>query len=124
MFFIQLHSLMSCGSLGARSAVVFIVISFFLVGSHNWAAHGPSLHKHGSTNSLVVTLEISLHLIRPIHVSLGVGVVFSFSWVTCMLVNLLALFVFSLVFYSLCSHFCFCFCFALLFVSFLVLFIG
>lgn len=63
----HMHSLMSRGHFESQSVVVFIVIYFLLVGLHNWVAHGPSLHQHGSTNVPVVVLEVSLHVIRPMY---------------------------------------------------------
>ena len=63
----HMHSLMSRGHFETQSVAVFTVISFLYAGPQNWVTCGPSLHPHGSTNALVAALEVSLHVIRPMH---------------------------------------------------------
>lgn len=64
---IYMHSLISCGHFETWSVVVFIVMLFLFSGSHHWVIHGPNLHQHGSTSVPVATLEVSLHVIRPMY---------------------------------------------------------
>ena len=49
------------------SVVVFTVISFLYASQHNWVSYRPSFHSNGSTNAPVTALEVSLHMIRPMH---------------------------------------------------------
>lgn len=55
------------GCVYARSVLVFIVVYFIFVGSLDCSFRETCLHQHGLANAPMATLEISLHVSKPMR---------------------------------------------------------